>query len=208
MPFQLMPSGVPRRKRLFDLALAIPGIIVALPILLIVGFAIVLVEGSPVLFLQPRPGRNGRIFTLIKFRSMRNAFDPQGCPLPDEQRLSGLGRFLRATSLDELPELINVLNGEISLVGPRPLLVKYLELYSPEQSRRHTVQPGITGLAQINGRNALTWEDKFILDVWYVDHWSLRLDIKIILLTAWKVIQREGINGPGQATNDEFKGNQ
>ena len=206
MPFQLMPSGVPRRKRLFDLTLAIPGIIVALPILLIVGFAIVLVEGSPVLFLQPRPGRNGRIFTLIKFRSMRNAFDRQGHPLPDEQRLSGLGHFLRATSLDELPEMINVLKGEISLVGPRPLLVKYLDLYSPEQSRRHTVQPGITGWAQVNGRNALTWEDKFKLDVWYVDHWSLRLDIKIILLTVWKVIKREGINGPGQATNEEFKG--
>ena len=206
MPFQLMPSGVPRRKRLFDLALAIPGIIVALPILLIVGFAIVLVEGSPVLFLQPRPGRNGRIFTLIKFRSMRNAFDRQGHPLPDEQRLSGLGHFLRATSLDELPEMINVLKGEISLVGPRPLLVKYLDLYSPEQSRRHTVQPGITGWAQVNGRNALTWEDKFKLDVWYVDHWSLRLDIKIILLTVWKVIKRDGINGPGQATNEEFKG--
>jgi len=206
MPFQLMPSGVPLRKRLFDLALAIPGIIVALPILLIVGFAIVLVEGSPVLFLQPRPGRNGRIFTLIKFRSMRNAFDRQGHPLPDEQRLSGLGHFLRATSLDELPEMINVLKGEISLVGPRPLLVKYLDLYSPEQSRRHTVQPGITGWAQVNGRNALTWEDKFKLDVWYVDHWSLRLDIKIILLTVWKVIKREGINGPGQATNEEFKG--
>lgn len=206
MPFQLMPSGVPRRKRLFDLALAIPGIIVALPILLIVGFAIVLVEGSPVLFLQPRPGRNGRIFTLIKFRSMRNAFDRQGHPLPDEQRLSGLGHFLRATSLDELPEIINVLKGEISLVGPRPLLVKYLDLYSPEQSRRHTVQPGITGWAQVNGRNALTWEDKFKLDVWYVDHWSLRLDIKIILLTVWKVIKRDGINGPGQATNEEFKG--
>jgi len=201
-----MPSGVPRRKRLFDLALAIPGIIVALPILLIVGFAIVLVEGSPVLFLQPRPGRNGRIFTLIKFRSMRNAFDRQGHPLPDEQRLSGLGHFLRATSLDELPEMINVLKGEISLVGPRPLLVKYLDLYSPEQSRRHTVQPGITGWAQVNGRNALTWEDKFKLDVWYVDHWSLRLDIKIILLTVWKVIKRDGINGPGQATNEEFKG--
>ena len=201
-----MPSGVPRRKRLFDLALAIPGIIVALPILLIVGFAIVLVEGSPVLFLQPRPGRNGRIFTLIKFRSMRNAFDCQGHPLPDEQRLSGLGHFLRATSLDELPEMINVLKGEISLVGPRPLLVKYLDLYSPEQSRRHTVQPGITGWAQVNGRNALTWEDKFKLDVWYVDHWSLRLDIKIILLTVWKVIKRDGINGPGQATNEEFKG--
>lgn len=201
-----MPSGVPRRKRLFDLALAIPGIIVALPILLIVGFAIVLVEGSPVLFLQPRPGRNRRIFTLIKFRSMRNAFDRQGHPLPDEQRLSGLGHFLRATSLDELPEMINVLKGEISLVGPRPLLVKYLDLYSPEQSRRHTVQPGITGWAQVNGRNALTWEDKFKLDVWYVDHWSLRLDIKIILLTVWKVIKREGINGPGQATNEEFKG--
>ena len=201
-----MPSGVPRRKRLFDLALAIPGIIVALPILLIVGFAIVLVEGSPVLFLQPRPGRNGRIFTLIKFRSMRNAFDRQGHPLPDEQRLSGLCHFLRATSLDELPEMINVLKGEISLVGPRPLLVKYLDLYSPEQSRRHTVQPGITGWAQVNGRNALTWEDKFKLDVWYVDHWSLRLDIKIILLTVWKVIKREGINGPGQATNEEFKG--
>jgi lipopolysaccharide/colanic/teichoic acid biosynthesis glycosyltransferase len=136
---------------------------------------------------------------------MRTASTPDGAPLPDAERLSRLGRFLRATSLDELPELINVLRGEMSLVGPRPLLVAYLERYSPEQARRHLVLPGITGWAQINGRNALSWEEKFRLDVWYVDHWSLRLDLKILMLTFWKVLKREGISQPGSATAEEFR---
>jgi len=206
MPFQLLPPGIPRRKRLLDLALAIPGFIVAIPVMLVVALAILVANGPPVLFFQERPGYKGKIFTLIKFRSMRNEFDRRGRLLPDAKRLSALGRFLRETSLDELPELVNVLKGEISLVGPRPLLVKYLEIYSPEQARRHDVLPGLTGWAQINGRNTLTWEDKFRYDVWYVDHWSLRLDIKILALTAWKVLKREGISGPGQATNEEFKG--
>jgi lipopolysaccharide/colanic/teichoic acid biosynthesis glycosyltransferase len=206
MPFQLLPRGVPLRKRLLDLVIAIPCFILASPFMLAAAAAILISEGPPVFFLQSRPGRNERIFTNIKFRSMRNAYDRQGCPLPDAQRISRLGHFLRATSIDELPELINVLKGEISLVGPRPLLVQYLERYTPEQARRHTVLPGITGWAQINGRNALTWEDKFKLDTWYVDHWSLRLDVKILALTVWKVLKREGISGPGQATNEEFKG--
>jgi len=208
MPFQLLPPGAPLRKRLLDLVITIPCLILASPIMLAASLAILISEGRPVFFLQPRPGHSGKIFTIIKFRSMRNAFDRHGRPLPDDQRLSGLGRFLRSTSIDELPELVNVLKGELSLVGPRPLLVKYLELYTPEQARRHQVMPGITGWAQINGRNALTWEDKFKLDVWYVDHWSLRLDINILALTAWKVLKREGISGPGQATNDEFTGSQ
>jgi sugar transferase EpsL len=208
MPFQLLPPGVPARKRLLDLGLVIPGLIIASPIMLVVSLVILIVEGPPVFFLQPRPGRGGRIFTLVKFRSMRNAYDRHGRPLPDDQRLSKLGRFLRATSLDELPELLNVLKGEISWVGPRPLLVQYLDRYTPEQARRHNVLPGITGWAQVNGRNTLTWEDKFKFDVWYVDHWSLRLDLKILALTAWKVLKREGISGPGQATNEEFKGSQ
>lgn len=207
MPYQLLPPGVPRRKRLLDLALTVPGIIVASPVMLVVALVILIAEGPPVLFFQQRPGRGERIFTLIKFRSMRNSYDRRGRLLPDQERLSNLGRFLRATSLDELPELLNVLKGEISLVGPRPLLVKYLERYSPEQARRHKVLPGITGWAQVNGRNALTWEDKFKLDVWYVDHWSLSLDLKILALTAWKVLKREGISGPGQSTSQEFKGN-
>ena len=206
MPFQLLPPGVPLRKRLLDLALLIPGLIIAIPLMLVVSVVILIAEGPPVFFRQPRPGRNGRIFILTKFRSMRNTFDRHGRPLPDDQRLSRLGRFLRSTSLDELPELLNVLTGELSWVGPRPLLVQYLERYTPEQARRHLVLPGLTGWAQVNGRNTLTWEEKFKLDVWYVDHWSLRLDLKILTLTAWKVIKREGIDGPGQATGEEFKG--
>jgi sugar transferase EpsL len=155
---------------------------------------------------QLRPGLHGRPFTLLKFRTMTEARDPAGNLLPDEQRLTRLGRFLRRTSLDELPELINVLKGEMSLVGPRPLLMQYLDRYTPEQARRHEVKPGITGWAQINGRNALTWEEKFKLDVWYVDHRSFRLDLRIILLTVWKVLRQEGISQPGQATMEEFQG--
>jgi sugar transferase EpsL len=206
MPASLFPDGVPVRKRLFDLALTIPGFLLVSPILAITALAIRISDGSPVLFRQSRPGIGGRIFTNFKFRSMRDLRDAQGYLLPDLQRISALGRFVRSTSLDELPELLNVLRGEMSLVGPRPLLVAYLERYSPDQARRHQVLPGITGWAQINGRNALTWEDKFRLDVWYVDHWSLRLDIKILALTLWKVLKREGVSQPGQATAEEFQG--
>jgi sugar transferase EpsL len=206
MPASLFPDGVPVRKRLFDLALGIPGFVLVSPILGLIALAVRISDGRPILFRQPRPGLFGRIFTNLKFRSMRDLRDAQGHVLPDSQRISALGHFLRSTSLDELPELLNVLRGEMSLVGPRPLLVAYLERYTPDQARRHQVLPGITGWAQINGRNALTWEDKFRMDVWYVDHWSLRLDIKILALTLWKVVKREGISQPGQATAEEFRG--
>lgn len=202
----LLPAGIPFRKRAFDLVLTIPGLIVlALP-LAILGLLIRLRLGAPVLFRQIRPGFKGRPFTLYKFRTMTDERDASGELLPDEQRLTGLGRFLRSFSLDDLPNALNVLRGEMSVVGPRPLLMEYLERYSPEQSRRHDVLPGITGWAQVNGRNALTWEDKFRLDVWYVDHWSLALDVRILALTAWKVLRREGISQPGFATAEEFRG--
>ena len=188
--------------------LTIPGLILISPILLIVMVLVRIFHGSPILFSQVRPGYRGDLFTVYKFRTMTDQRDASGNLLPDEKRLTGLGRFLRATSLDELPELLLVMRGQMSLVGPRPLLVQYLERYSSEQARRHDVLPGITGWAQINGRNALTWEDKFHLDVWYVDTWSLWLDIKILVLTLWKVIKREGISQPGHATAEEFMGNQ
>jgi sugar transferase EpsL len=202
-----LPAGVPLRKRLFDLALTLPAVIVLAPVYVVLAGLIWAVEGRPVTFRQPRPGLRGQIFTVIKFRTMRQALGADGLPLPDAQRLSRLGRFLRASSLDELPELWNVLRGEMSLVGPRPLLIAYLERYSPEQARRHLVLPGITGWAQINGRNALSWEEKFRLDVWYVEHWSLRLDFEILLRTAGKVLRREGITAPGSASAEEFRGN-
>jgi len=204
----IFPNGVPRPKRLFDLLLTLPGLVLVSPLLAVIALLVRLVHGRPVLFQQLRPGYRGAPFLVYKFRTMREAFDDQGRPLLDEQRLTHLGSFLRATSLDELPELVNVLRGEMSLVGPRPLLMQYLDRYSGEQMRRHEVLPGMTGWAQINGRNALTWEDKFRLDVWYVDHWSLGLDVKILLLTFWKVVQREGINQPGHATAPEFMGSQ
>lgn len=203
---QRMPEGVPLPKRIFDLALTIPGLIIISPVILILAILVRVKLGSPVLFRQVRPGYKGRLFTLNKFRSMTDQRSPDGSLLPDSVRLTPFGRFLRASSLDELPELLNVLKGEMSLVGPRPLLVAYLDRYSPEQARRHDVLPGITGWAQINGRNALTWEDKFSLDVWYVDHWSLWLDIKILALTFIKVFKREGINQPGSVTAEEFTG--
>jgi sugar transferase EpsL len=202
----LFPKGIPIRKRLFDLVITIPGLILISPVLLATAFIIWIIDGTPVTFRQERPGYHGKIFKVIKFRTMGNQHDDQDQLLPDEQRVSRLGKFLRATSLDELPEFLNVLTGEMSLVGPRPLLVRYLERYNPEQARRHDVFPGITGWAQINGRNALSWEEKFALDVWYVDHWSLALDIKILFLTGWKVIKREGISPPDQMTADEFMG--
>lgn len=204
----LFPSGVPVRKRLLDLVVTIPGLILLSPLLGAMALAVRLGLGRPVLFRHVRPGRGGRPFTLLKFRTMTDARDPQGNLLPDADRLTSFGRLLRSFSLDDLPNLINVLRGEMSVVGPRPLLMQYLERYTPEQARRHAVLPGMTGWAQVNGRNALTWEDKFRLDVWYVDHWSLRLDVKILAITFWKVIRREGINQPGQATAEEFLGNE
>jgi sugar transferase EpsL len=201
-----MPNGVPVSKRLLDLVLTIPGLIIISPLLLVLAVMVRVKLGTPILFRQVRPGYKNKLFTLNKFRSMTDQKALDGTPLPDSDRLHPFGRFLRSTSLDELPELINVLRGEMSLVGPRPLLTAYLPRYSPEQARRHNVLPGITGWAQINGRNALTWEEKFHLDVWYVDHWSLWLDIKILALTLWKVVQREGISQPGEATATEFMG--
>ena len=202
----LFPAGIPFSKRLLDLLLAGLGLFLLSPIMLALYLLIAVRLGSPVFFRQFRPGYHGQPFEIIKFRTMSDARDSLGQLLPDEERLTPLGRFLRATSLDEFPEMINVLRGEMSLVGPRPLLIQYLERYTPEQARRHEVLPGITGWAQINGRNTLTWEDKFYLDVWYVDHQSLALDIKILLLTLWKVLRREGISQPGYATAEEFMG--
>jgi sugar transferase EpsL len=204
---KIFPPGVPLWKRLFDLVVTLIGLVVALPLMLIIALIVWISEGAPVVFSQRRPGLHGKIFTLHKFRTMHNAVDAQGTPLPDGQRITPLGKFLRASSLDELPELFNVLRGEMSLVGPRPLLIEYLPLYNAEQARRHEVLPGITGWAQINGRNALSWQDRFRLDVWYVDHVSLWLDIKILALSVLKVIRREGINMPGQATTEYFSGN-
>ncbi|MBC8332559.1 MAG: sugar transferase [Anaerolineae bacterium] len=202
------PSGIPTSKRLFDLLLTLPGLVALLPLLALIALLVRIYHGRPVLFSQTRPGFRGELFKLYKFRTMTNERDAEGKLLPDEQRLTRLGRILRASSLDELPELFLILKGKMSLVGPRPLLVQYLARYNPEQARRHDVLPGITGWAQINGRNVLTWPDKFRLDVWYVDHWSLWLDIKILALTLWKVIRREGISQPGYATAEEFMGNE
>ena len=194
-------------KRLFDLLLSLVGLLVlALPLLLLWGLVHYKL-GSPVLFRQIRPGLHGRPFMMVKFRTMTDEREVYGELLPDAQRLSAFGRFLRASSLDELPELWNVLRGEMSLVGPRPLLMEYLPLYSPEQARRHEVRPGITGWAQVSGRNALSWEERFKLDVWYVDHRSLWLDLRIIWLTVRKVIMREGISAQGEATMSRFTGN-
>jgi sugar transferase EpsL len=195
-----------RIKRLLDLALTLPALLLLSPLLGLLVLLVRLILGAPVLFRQQRPGLGGVPFTIYKFRTMTGARDAAGNLRPDAERMTRFGRFLRRTSLDELPELFNVLKGEMSLVGPRPLLVQYLDRYTPEQARRHEVKPGLTGWAQVNGRNALTWEEKFALDVWYVDHQSLWLDIRILALTAWKVLSREGINQPGQATMKEFMG--
>lgn len=192
------------KKRFFDIALTLPALLLLSPLLLAIGLGIRLFIGRPILFTQTRPGLNGNPFTLYKFRTMTDARDAEGNLLPDADRLTPLGRFLRSTSLDELPELINILKGDMSIVGPRPLLMQYLERYTPAQARRHAVKPGLTGWAQINGRNAISWEEKFALDVWYVDHWSLWLDIKIIFLTVLKVIKREGISADGEATMAEY----
>jgi lipopolysaccharide/colanic/teichoic acid biosynthesis glycosyltransferase len=203
---QPQPSFLPLSKRLFDLILTLIGGVLISPIIVLTTTLVYFAHGRPVLFRQIRPGYKGKPFTIYKFRTMTNQRDKYGNLLPDEARLTRLGRFLRSTSLDEIPELINILKGEMSWVGPRPLLMQYLDRYTAEQARRHDVLPGITGWAQINGRNALTWDDKFKFDVWYVDHWSLSLDMKILLLTFWKVITREGISQPGHATAEEFMG--
>ena len=203
-----MSSGIPPSKRLFDLLMTSLGLLVISPVLMVIAFLVWIFHGRPILFRQKRPGYMGQPFFVYKFRTMNDRRTPDGSLLPDAKRITLLGRFLRILSLDELPELFNVLRGEMSLVGPRPLLMQYLERYSPEQAHRHDVLPGITGWAQVNGRNVLTWEDKFRLDVWYVDHWSFWMDIKILLLTPWKVFKREGISQPGHATAEEFMGNE
>ncbi|MGX5659511.1 sugar transferase [Castellaniella ginsengisoli] len=193
-------------KRLLDVIGAALGLALLSPLILILAWMIRRRLGSPVLFHQVRPGLQGRSFRMIKFRTMRDAVGADGQPLPDAERMTPFGRLLRSTSLDELPELWNVLKGDMSLVGPRPLLMEYLPLYTPEQARRHEVRPGITGWAQINGRNALGWEDKFRLDVWYVDNQSLWLDLKILYLTVKKVLVRDGINAEGETTMSKFTG--
>jgi lipopolysaccharide/colanic/teichoic acid biosynthesis glycosyltransferase len=193
-------------KRLLDLALTIPVLVVLAPMLLLVALLVRIKLGAPVLFRQQRTGLHGQPFAILKFRTMTDARDDQGHLLPDAERLPPFGQFLRSTSLDELPELMNVLRGEMGLVGARPLFAHYLSLYTPEQMRRHEVRPGITGWAQVNGRNGLPWEQKFALDVWYIDHVSLWLDIKILFLTIWKIVRREGISQQGQATMEEFRG--
>lgn len=193
-------------KRFFDLFAAFLGLLVLLPIMLFIAWQISRKLGSPVLFRQVRPGLNGTPFEMIKFRTMRDAVDAAGNPLPDSERMTPFGNFLRSSSLDELPELWNVLKGDMSLVGPRPLLMEYLPLYSPEQYRRHEARPGVTGWAQVNGRNALSWDEKFKLDVWYVDNRSLWLDLKIIVLTIKKVFLRDGISADGEATMPKFTG--
>ena len=193
-------------KRIVDIATASLGLILLSPVLLGVAFLVRLRLGSPVLFRQVRPGLHAKPFEMVKFRTMRDARDAVGNPLSDSERLTPFGRLLRSTSLDELPELWNVLKGDMSLVGPRPLLMDYLMLYSPEQARRHEVRPGVTGWAQVNGRNALTWEKKFILDVWYVDNQNFWLDMKILWLTVRQVFLRRGISAEGQATMSPFRG--
>ena len=193
-------------KRPFDFISSSIIMIVSVPVYLITAFLIYVKLGSPIIFRQQRPGLHGRLFSILKFRTMTDGRDEAENLLPDAQRLTQFGKFLRSSSLDELPELWNVLKGEMSLVGPRPLLEQYLPLYTPEQMRRHEVRPGITGWAQVNGRNALSWEEKFELDVWYVDNHTFWLDIKIILMTIVKIVKRENINQEGQATMKEFIG--
>lgn len=193
-------------KRLMDIIGALVGLIFLGPVLIALVFLIRRDMGAPVFFRQTRPGKDGKPFQMIKFRSMRDALDADGNPLPDAERLTRLGRKLRASSLDELPELWNVLKGDMSLVGPRPLLMEYLPLYSPEQARRHEMRPGVTGWAQVNGRNALSWPEKFALDVWYVDNRTIWLDLKIIWMTVAKVLARDGISAAGEATMPKFTG--
>ena len=194
-------------KRLFDIIASASGLIFLSPVFLILIYLIRKNLGEPVFFTQERPGKDGKPFKMIKFRSMRNAVDKDGNPLPDSERLTPFGKKLRATSLDELPELWNVLKGEMSLVGPRPLLMSYLPLYNEFQNRRHEMRPGVTGWAQVNGRNALSWDEKFAHDIWYIDHYSFWLDMKILFLTVKKVFIKEGISAEGEATMPYFTGN-
>jgi lipopolysaccharide/colanic/teichoic acid biosynthesis glycosyltransferase len=193
-------------KRFIDLSVSILGIIFLSPLFLILFFLVLIKMDYPPIYKQQRAGYLANPFFLYKFRTMTDDKDVDGKLLPDQYRLTSIGRLLRSTSLDELPELFNVLKGDMSLVGPRPLLIQYLDRYTPEQARRHEVKPGITGWAQVNGRNAISWEEKFAFDVWYIDNWSLWLDIKILALTVWMVVCREGINSPGEATMPEFIG--
>ena len=194
-------------KRLADIIVAASALLILSPVLLWLAWLVKSRLGSPILFRQQRPGLHGRPFEMLKFKSMRDALGPDGQPLPDAERLTPFGKWLRDTSLDELPELWNVLKGEMSLVGPRPLLIEYLPLYSPEQKRRHDVRPGVTGWAQVNGRNAISWQDKFALDAWYVDNRSLALDIKIILMTVVKVVKRENVTANNSVSAEKFTGN-
>ncbi|NMG73939.1 sugar transferase [Aromatoleum diolicum] len=193
-------------KRSFDFLASVLGLVLLAPVFAFISWNVRRKMGSPVLFRQVRPGLQGKPFEMVKFRTMRDGVDPQGNLLPDAERLTPFGNFLRASSLDELPELWNVLKGEMSLVGPRPLLIEYLPLYSPEQNRRHEARPGVTGWAQVNGRNALSWDEKFKLDVWYVNNQSLWLDLKILILTVKKVVIRDGISAQGEATMSRFTG--
>jgi len=195
-------------KRSFDIFGSVIGLLILMPMILVIALQVRRKLGTPVLFRQTRPGKRGKPFEMIKFRTMRDAIDAAGNPLPDSERMTPFGIFLRSSSLDELPELWNVLKGDMSLVGPRPLLMEYLPLYSPEQYRRHEARPGVTGWAQINGRNALSWDEKFKLDIWYVDNHSFWLDLKIIFLTIKKVVGRDGISADGEATMSKFEGTQ
>ncbi|NTZ49266.1 sugar transferase [Citrobacter gillenii] len=194
-------------KRLLDIIISFCALIVLSPLLLYLAYKIKVKIGSPVLFKQQRPGLNGKPFNMIKFRTMRDAYDKDGNPLPDDERMTVFGTKLRNMSLDELPELWNVLRGDMSLVGPRPLLMQYLSLYNTKQMRRHEVRPGITGWAQVNGRNSISWQEKFDLDVWYIDNHSLLLDLKILLLTIQKAYKRDGISAEGHVTVEPFRGN-
>ena len=197
---------MPFSKRLFDLTFALIALVILSPIILVTAILVRIFIGTPILFKQQRPGYKGHPFFIYKFRSMTTRFAHDGSLLPDAERLTHFGRLLRSLSLDELPELFNIVRGEMSFVGPRPLLMEYLPLYSPKQARRHDVVPGLTGWAQVNGRNAVDWPTRFNMDVWYVDNWSFWLDLRIIFLTLWKVISREGINQKGQSTVEHFKG--
>jgi len=194
-------------KRLFDFIVSIVLSVVLAPVIILLACVTLISMGRPIFYVQERPGLHAKVFRLVKFRTMSLDVDSDGQPLPDGMRLTGFGKFLRATSLDELPEMWNIMKGDMSLVGPRPLLIQYLGHYSAEQARRHDVQPGLTGWAQINGRNALSWEEKFLLDVWYVDHQSFLLDLRILFMTVFQVLFARGINQPNSPTVEKFKGN-
>ena len=195
-----------RLKRVIDVVLVLVGMVLLAPLFAVLAWKVRRDVGSPVFFRQSRPGRHGEVFDLLKFRTMTDRRGPDGQLLADEERLTTFGRWLRSTSLDEIPEMVNVLKGEMSLVGPRPLLVEYLDLYTPEQARRHEVRPGITGWTQVNGRNDLSWDEKFALDTWYVDHRSLRLDVRILLRTLWVMVTRRGVSMEGSVTSVPFEG--